>query len=304
MSKFLAKRGIVHSFSPPYTPQLNGRVERRNRSLKDKVRASLLRAGAPKNLWADGILAAQYVINRTYIRDGQSKTAAQLWSGREAPPSIAHLRAWGCTAFVNLPLKSGEYEPLTLKVALIGYDEHHHGTYRFTSVNASFKESDFSAMHALRDELQSTEFAEEESDELFFGRFADENELKLIKMISLQEAPVSVEERKHEDAPQPDMGQRPLSSEEAPERFITPLRQASITPPYVPPQLGVSSLPPEAVKVVAKRRRGREVSPLVGPPLQRGERRRVPPLVYGKIDPKDIGQAPEAEPLDTVEEED
>ena len=35
---FLASKGIAHNFSAPYTPQQNGVVERRNRSLCEAAR--------------------------------------------------------------------------------------------------------------------------------------------------------------------------------------------------------------------------------------------------------------------------
>ena len=44
---FLTSKGISHNFSSPYTPQQNGVVERRNRSLCEAARTMLTYANLP-----------------------------------------------------------------------------------------------------------------------------------------------------------------------------------------------------------------------------------------------------------------
>ncbi|XP_023766959.1 uncharacterized protein LOC111915537 [Lactuca sativa] len=50
---FLADKGITHNFSALYTPQPNGIVERRNRSLCEEARTMLSFASLPLYFWAD-----------------------------------------------------------------------------------------------------------------------------------------------------------------------------------------------------------------------------------------------------------
>jgi len=45
---FVKKYGIIHSFSAPRTPQHNGVVERKNRSLEDLARTMLNEYDLPK----------------------------------------------------------------------------------------------------------------------------------------------------------------------------------------------------------------------------------------------------------------
>ena len=43
--------GIVHQMTAPYTPQSNGVAERKNRSLKETMKALLNSSGLPQDLW-------------------------------------------------------------------------------------------------------------------------------------------------------------------------------------------------------------------------------------------------------------
>jgi transposase InsO family protein len=64
---FLEDEGIKHEFSSPYTPQQNGVVERKNRTLLDMVRTMLDEYKTPDRFWAEAINTACYSINRLYL---------------------------------------------------------------------------------------------------------------------------------------------------------------------------------------------------------------------------------------------
>jgi transposase InsO family protein len=49
-SNFCSEHGIIHEFTPPYSPQSNGVAERKNWTLLDLVNALLQSAGMP-NMW-------------------------------------------------------------------------------------------------------------------------------------------------------------------------------------------------------------------------------------------------------------
>lgn len=59
---FLSKCGTRQSFTTPYRPQANGVIERHHRTLKDRLRTSLLQKGGQ---WLDHLQQAVYDINRT-----------------------------------------------------------------------------------------------------------------------------------------------------------------------------------------------------------------------------------------------
>jgi transposase InsO family protein len=55
---FSFQEGIKHEFSSPYTPQQNGVVERKNRTLLDMARTMLDEYKTPDRFWAEAINTA------------------------------------------------------------------------------------------------------------------------------------------------------------------------------------------------------------------------------------------------------
>ena len=88
------RRGIKLTFSPPYTPQLNGVVERFNRTNGDAIRANLI--GVDKRVWDYAAKFSSYVWNRIK-RGGKKKSPYQKRFGREAATS--YFRRFGCLCY-------------------------------------------------------------------------------------------------------------------------------------------------------------------------------------------------------------
>ncbi|KAL5550207.1 hypothetical protein UlMin_000383 [Ulmus minor] len=61
---FCAANGISHEFSAPITPQHYGVVERKNRVIQEMASVMLLSKDIPKNIWAEAVSTACYIINR------------------------------------------------------------------------------------------------------------------------------------------------------------------------------------------------------------------------------------------------
>lgn len=53
LENFCENSGIKHNFLTPRTPQQNGVVERKNRSLQEMARAMLNVFNSPKRLWVE-----------------------------------------------------------------------------------------------------------------------------------------------------------------------------------------------------------------------------------------------------------
>ena len=102
-NKFCENMGILHNFSAPRTPQQNGVVDRKNRSLEESARTILSESSLPKYFWADAVNTSCYVMKRVLIRPILKKTPYELFNGRK--PNISHLKVFGCSCFV---LNNGE----------------------------------------------------------------------------------------------------------------------------------------------------------------------------------------------------
>ncbi|GKB20024.1 retrovirus-related pol polyprotein from transposon TNT 1-94 [Tanacetum coccineum] len=79
---FYAKLGIVHKTSIARTPQQNGVVERRNRTLVEAARTMLIFSKSPEFLWAEAIASACFTQNRSIVHTRYNKTPYELIRGR------------------------------------------------------------------------------------------------------------------------------------------------------------------------------------------------------------------------------
>jgi transposase InsO family protein len=78
VEEFLDKEGIKHEFLSPYTPQQNGVVERKNRTLIDMARTMLDGYKTLDLFWCGAINATCLVINRLYLHKKLKKTSYEL----------------------------------------------------------------------------------------------------------------------------------------------------------------------------------------------------------------------------------
>jgi hypothetical protein len=83
---------------PHLSPQQNGVVERKNRSLQEMARTMMHETNLAKYLWAEAVNTACYVQNRIFIRPILNKTAYELFKGRK--PNISYFHQFGCTCYI------------------------------------------------------------------------------------------------------------------------------------------------------------------------------------------------------------
>ncbi|GKA22216.1 retrovirus-related pol polyprotein from transposon TNT 1-94 [Tanacetum coccineum] len=99
LNAFFKEEGIEHQTSTPRTPEQNGVVERRNRTLVEAARTMLSASKLPLFFWAEAIATACYTQNRSIIIPTHEKTAYHIINDRK--PLIKHLHIFGCTCYLT-----------------------------------------------------------------------------------------------------------------------------------------------------------------------------------------------------------
>ena len=97
---FCEESGIHRHLTALYTPQQNGVVERRNRTLLGMTRSMLKHTSMPNYLWGEAIWHATYLINRVATRSLNAQTPYEVFKGRK--PSVKHLRVFGCVGHTKI----------------------------------------------------------------------------------------------------------------------------------------------------------------------------------------------------------
>ena len=117
---FCNNNGYDHNFSAPRTPQQNGVVERKNRTLQEMARTMLNENSLPKYFWAEAVNTACYIANRVFVAKKKCKTPYELWRGRV--PNIGYFKVFGCKCFIlNTKDKLGKFDAKADIGIFLGY---------------------------------------------------------------------------------------------------------------------------------------------------------------------------------------
>ncbi|GJW44743.1 retrovirus-related pol polyprotein from transposon TNT 1-94 [Tanacetum coccineum] len=114
--------GISHNFSAPRTPQSNGVVERKNRTLQEMSRTMLNEQSIPQKFWCNAVDTSTYIINRVSIRRILGKTPYELLRGRK--PNLNYFRVFGSKCFVlNTKDYLTKFDPKSYEGVFLGYSQ-------------------------------------------------------------------------------------------------------------------------------------------------------------------------------------
>nr|GFA51824.1 retrovirus-related Pol polyprotein from transposon TNT 1-94 [Tanacetum cinerariifolium] len=97
LREFYENVGISHQNSVARTPQQNGVVKRRNRTLVEVARTMLIFSKVPLFLWAKAINIACYTQNRSLIRLRHNKTLYELMQNKK--PDLSFLHVFGSLCY-------------------------------------------------------------------------------------------------------------------------------------------------------------------------------------------------------------
>ncbi|GJT45009.1 retrovirus-related pol polyprotein from transposon TNT 1-94 [Tanacetum coccineum] len=95
---YFAKEGIRHETSTARTPEQNGVVERRNRTLVEATRTMLSAAKVPLFFWAEAIATACFTQNRSLVIPRHEKTPYHIINARK--PSVKFFHIFGSLCYI------------------------------------------------------------------------------------------------------------------------------------------------------------------------------------------------------------
>nr|GFB07387.1 retrovirus-related Pol polyprotein from transposon TNT 1-94 [Tanacetum cinerariifolium] len=98
LDKFFDEVGITQQFSATRTPQQNGVMERRNRTLVEAARTMLTFTNLPSFIWAEAIATACFTQNRSIIHKRFDKTPYELINKRKL--NIKFFRVFECRCYL------------------------------------------------------------------------------------------------------------------------------------------------------------------------------------------------------------
>ncbi|GKD80262.1 retrovirus-related pol polyprotein from transposon TNT 1-94, partial [Tanacetum coccineum] len=121
--EFCNANGITHNFSAPRTPQSNGVVERKNRTLQEKSRIMLNEQSLLQKFWCNAVDTSTYILNRILIRAMLGKTPYELLRGRKH--TLDYFRVFGSKCFIlNTKDYLTKFDPRSYEESLnVTFDE-------------------------------------------------------------------------------------------------------------------------------------------------------------------------------------
>ena len=119
-TQYLDDMTIHYETSTVYTPQQNGYIERDNQTVMEMARSLLHAKDLPLKLWAEAVIIAVYLLNRTINSQLGLITPYESWFGTK--PSIKHYKIFGSIAwvFVNKERRT-KLDPKSMRTYFVGY---------------------------------------------------------------------------------------------------------------------------------------------------------------------------------------
>ncbi|KAK2969386.1 hypothetical protein RJ640_001301 [Escallonia rubra] len=171
---FCEENDIRRPLTIPYSPQQNGVVERKNRSIVNMTRSMLKSKNLPKKFWAEAIDYAVYLLNRCPTRSVWNQTPQEAW--RNYKPSVSHLKVFGSIAYVHVPYQQRKkLDDKSEKFIFIGYSQQSKGYKLYNPVDKKMKVS----RDVTFDEQSSWDYTDRDKEQyVFYPIDTDRKELE------------------------------------------------------------------------------------------------------------------------------
>lgn len=120
LREFYDEKGIIHHKSCVYTPQENGRVERRHQHILNVSRALMFQSKLPKKFWSYVVLHVVYLINRISTKILNNKSSYEVLYNEV--PDLSTLKVFGCLSYAStLLVNRYKFDPRVKKCAFLGF---------------------------------------------------------------------------------------------------------------------------------------------------------------------------------------
>jgi hypothetical protein len=90
---------IKKQFFVARTPQQNGVVERKNRTVQEMARTMIMDSKLTDIFWTQAVHTTVHIQNRVMLRNNIDKTPYELWKTR--PTNVKHFRVFGSKCYIK-----------------------------------------------------------------------------------------------------------------------------------------------------------------------------------------------------------
>jgi hypothetical protein len=117
---YCSNHGIKRQFFVARTPQQNGVIERKDRTVQEMARTMLMDSKLTYIFWTQTVHTTVHIQNRVMLRNNTDKTPYELWKGR--PSNVKHFRVFGSKCYVKRKDgRMGNFDSHVDKGVLVGY---------------------------------------------------------------------------------------------------------------------------------------------------------------------------------------
>lgn len=166
--EWIAREGMVHETTAPYSPASNGKVERLNRTLSESIRSQMRNCAMGPEIWPHAATNAAYLINRTSISPHTGRTPYESIFG--IAPNVRDIVPFGRRVFVKLEVPQAKLAARSTPGTTLGRREGQEGQLVLldgggTIVSRNIIEAEDSNSRAASNQESDLELGDEEDDD-------------------------------------------------------------------------------------------------------------------------------------------
>ncbi|GJS54432.1 zinc finger, CCHC-type containing protein [Tanacetum coccineum] len=121
-TQYCKENGIARQLTAPYSPQQNGVVERRNRTIMSMTRCMMKATNMPQNFWAEAVRHAIHILNSVPTKALEDITPYEAIKQRK--PNLENLRIFGCIAYAKVPSQHlTKLDDRSIKMVYLGNEQ-------------------------------------------------------------------------------------------------------------------------------------------------------------------------------------